>query len=358
MARPADPEGESPTAAERSRLSLWKKVLFTLFVLLLFFGVPELVLRALGLPEDLYERGIFWGVEPNLSAEPFLHKELGRRFKVSTNSRSLRYAEIPVGRQPRTVRILALGDSTTFGWGLEQDQTYPARLEHILQEKHPEVVIQVLNGGIPGYTSFQGLHHFKKNAAPYEPDIVLFGYIVQDARKTAITDKQQRLIDIEVQRRRINPLYRLRMVRYLHWKYVKYLSWRNQGLSERAEGDPTAQTRVPLADYEENILTFARLCKAQGAQLVLFGFPLEVIGYTKYHRELLASVAKREGLPHFDPSNRIHEAARRETLYFPQDKGHPNAKGCALIARLLADYLEQERLLEGPIADRLGGGER
>ncbi len=335
---------------------MWKKLLFTVVVLLLFFGIPELVLTILKLPEDLYERGIFWGIEPNLVEEPFLHRELGTRFKVSTNSRSLRYKEIPVGRQPNTVRLLALGDSTTFGWGVEQDETYPAQLERILQEKHPEVVIQVLNGGVPGYTSFQGLHHFKRNCLPYEPDIVLFGYIVQDARKTAITDKQQRLIDLEVQRRRLNPLYRIRLVRYLHWQYVKYLSWKNQRLSDEAKADPTAETRVPLADYKENILTFARLCKENHAQLVLFGFPLEVIGYTKHHRDLLARVAKEEGLPHFDPSNQIHEAARRETLYFPKDKGHPNARGCALIARLLADYIERERLLEAPIADRLAGG--
>ncbi len=356
MANPAEPDGATSAKSTSSRLSLWKKIIFTLIVVLFAFGVPELVLRAMGLPEELYKRGIFWGIEPNLVNEPFLHKERGTYFKVSTNSRSLRYKEVPVGRQPRTVRLLALGDSTTFGWGVEQDETYPANLERILQEKHPEVVVQVLNGGVPGYTSFQGLHHFKKNAAAYEPDIVLFGYIVQDARKTAITDKQQRLIDLEVQRRQRNPLYRLRLVRFLHWKYVKFLSWRNQQLSDEAKGDPTAQTRVPLRDYKENILTFEKLCKAQDAQLVLFGFPLEVIGYTKHHRDLLAKVAKDRGLPHFDPSRQIHEASRRETLYFPEDKGHPNAKGCALIAKLLADYLERERLLEAPIADRLAGG--
>ena len=53
-----------------------------------------------------------------------------REFTVSTNSQGFRGPEIPKKKQKR--RILCLGDSVTFGWGVEEEASYPALLRKTL----------------------------------------------------------------------------------------------------------------------------------------------------------------------------------------------------------------------------------
>ena len=55
---------------------------------------------------------------------------------------------------PDTVRILALGDSLTAGFGLAPDQAFPARLEKALRAEGREV--SVINAGVSGDTTAGG----------------------------------------------------------------------------------------------------------------------------------------------------------------------------------------------------------
>lgn len=352
-----DPAETSTKTSSRVQFSAPKLIFFSFFMAFLVFAIPEGILTLLDLPKvtPLNRDGtidIFWGLTPNLKNKPFLHKELGTYFKVSTNSHSMRYREIPTGRQENTIRIMALGDSTTFGWGVENDETYPARLEALLKEKYPNENIEVIDGGVPGYTSFQGLNHYKVNAGRYEPDIILFGYIVQDARKVAVTDKQQAIEAAGVGYLADSPLYKLRLVRYLAQRYEFIRSWLHNDDAKGKKDKKGGVYRVPLDEYRENIELFVKYANKTRSRLILFGFPLEVVGYTKAHRELLKKSAEELHLDHFDPSAYIAEAARRKTLYFPKDKGHPNAAGCQVIAEQVEKYLDESGILARTIAAR------
>lgn len=58
-------------------------------------------------------------------------------------------------REPARVRVVALGDSLTAGYGLEVEQAYPALLERRLRAAGLDV--QVVNAGVSGDTSAGGL---------------------------------------------------------------------------------------------------------------------------------------------------------------------------------------------------------
>lgn len=98
-------------------------------------------------------------------------------FRVSTTDRMRSPALGPKGD---VVRILALGDSCTFGLGVEDDETWPAQLQAMLAERG--VAAEVVNAGVPGYTAFQGLRWLEARAEELDPDllIVSFGFNDRD----------------------------------------------------------------------------------------------------------------------------------------------------------------------------------
>lgn len=336
-------------------LPWWKALMFSVIPIVLILAAAEGILAARGYPPrktlaaTLHDNS-FWITQANLDKSPFLHKEVGTDFLVSTNSRSMRYGEIPEGRQDKTLRIVALGDSTTFGWGVEQDLTYPARLEAKLKGKIPGVDIESINGGVPGYSSFQGIHHINARVLTYQPDIWLIGYIVQDARRAPVSDKDQAIANRSAEFLRANPLYQWRTYLFLREKYQVFRSER------REEEAKTGETwRVPVEDYRDNLKEIVKVVRANDGIPVLFGFPLEVVGYTKEHREALKALSEELKTPWVDFSPELAEAARKETLYFPQDRGHPNAAGCEVIATYTAEWLEKSGVLKAA-AERRGLG--
>lgn len=332
---------------------LWKSLLFSAIMVVLILGGAEGIFRALDYPPKKMGKGpqitSYWVLENNLEDERFLHKETGKYFTVSTNSKHLRYAEVPTGRQPETLRIMALGDSTTFGWGVNDDESYPAYLEQILQSKVDGVKIEVINGGQPGYSSFQGIYHVKQRVLPYEADIYMIGYIVQDARATPISDRDQALRNHVPEFLKQYPLYRLNFYVWMRNIYQALRSAKREVESRTEEG---GTFRVPLLEYGENLKELGELATKADGMAVLFGFPLEVVGYTKAHREVMADVAQAEGFRYFDPSDAITDASRSQTLYFPEDRGHANGAGCKVIAEEVADWLIESGSLEAAINNR------
>ena len=64
-------------------------------------------------------------------------------------------ASLSLGAAERTVRIVALGDSLTAGWGLPGDAAFPARLERALKAKG--LAVEVANAGVSSDTATGGL---------------------------------------------------------------------------------------------------------------------------------------------------------------------------------------------------------
>jgi lysophospholipase L1-like esterase len=105
---------------------------------------------------------------------------------VSINRAGLRGPEISP-RPPGGLRVLALGDSFTFGVGAEQEETYPARLEAMLKARG--VHAQVLNAGAPGFGVPDEVNWFQRYGWPLDPDVILVGVFLgndlQDAAPSA-----------------------------------------------------------------------------------------------------------------------------------------------------------------------------
>ena len=89
---------------------------------------------------------------------------------LSSNRDGLRGAELRQG--PRTwSRILVLGDSFTYGHGVSNDESYPARLAEFFDQGGSDV--EVVNAGVPGYGTDQQLVYFTQELHLLEPDVLV-----------------------------------------------------------------------------------------------------------------------------------------------------------------------------------------
>jgi hypothetical protein len=99
--------------------------------------------------------------------------------EVRINALGMRDDEHPARKPPGRFRILALGDSHLFGWGVGQDQSFAQVLERRLEELAPER-FEVLNAGVPGYNTVMEERTFALRAGELEPDLVLVHYVDND----------------------------------------------------------------------------------------------------------------------------------------------------------------------------------
>lgn len=100
--------------------------------------------------------------------------------EVSINSLGMRDVERSLEKPPGTVRIVALGDSHTFGWGVARDEAYPAVLEDLLREHFPGRRFEVWNLGVPGYNTVQEVRALELRLDEIDPDAIVINYVAND----------------------------------------------------------------------------------------------------------------------------------------------------------------------------------
>lgn len=319
-----------------------KKLLFALIPLVVIAFAVEVGLRVTDWPKvtAAFEHNEpFWTIDPDLTNESKPHKEEGTRFVINSNSDGLRTRSL-ADLEPFDFRIMTMGCSTTFGWGVSDEEAYPNRLEsYIHKEGYSKTA--VVNAGQPGYTSFQGAWLWNRTLKNYKPDVVLIGFVVQDARKAAYSDKSQAILQKDYRFLKENFLYNSRSYLALR-AAVGSVQIRAK---ERGTGDMGGVYRVPPADYVQNLRTLIAQIRENGGTPILFGYPLERSGYTEQHRIILQAAAQELDVLLFDPQKKMEEAVRSGQYYFSRDRGHANAAGNDLIAQWVFEFLKEQTLL-------------
>jgi HEAT repeat protein/lysophospholipase L1-like esterase len=94
------------------------------------------------------------------------------------NSEGLRDRSRPLSKAQGTVRVVALGDSVTYGYGVNPAQAWPQQLEALWRSQGREV--DVLNVALPAWSTRQQLIAYQRIARRYRPEVVLLGVCLND----------------------------------------------------------------------------------------------------------------------------------------------------------------------------------
>lgn len=150
---------------------LWEWTRLVLINIVVFILAGELVLR---LADPLLARsGLFGGTHTPAHLTP--HRSV-RGTIGHANSHGFRDKERRFERRSNVPRIVALGDSLTYGAGVQYDETFVALLEGGLQVRFPGA--EVINLGVPGWELPQEFHLLKDYGVRFQPDLVLLNLFV------------------------------------------------------------------------------------------------------------------------------------------------------------------------------------
>lgn len=100
---------------------------------------------------------------------------------VSINSVGLRDYEYQWEKPNNTLRVLVLGDSITFGWGVQFEKIFVKQLETLLKRDYPKINVEVINFGVGNYNTQMEYEMFKDTGVAFNPDVVILAYFINDA---------------------------------------------------------------------------------------------------------------------------------------------------------------------------------
>lgn len=272
---------------------------------------------------------VMYELLPNLNTV-FGHKRL------ITNSDGMRDArEYPVSRLPNSIRVVGLGDSGMFGWGVDLDEDYMSVLEANLNLREDGTTYEVLNMAVPGYNTQLELEALRHKGVKYKPDIVIIGWCENDYSLPFF------LLEKENYRRRdvsflYNLLFRRAVLKNNETQVATGFALRDlrefdreRVVSELTTGSDIDRVRQALAELRA-------LSEQEGFKLLVFG-PM---------KEIIRDLCREVGVPYSSTHDLIPEGTYpNEYLVYWM---HPNKDGHRVLAKHLEDDLVKRGWLPPP----------
>ena len=287
---------------------------YTLLILSVFLGGLEMLGRLLPSNDNRTgfaahpDRG--WTLPRSASLDFF-------GVPAQTNHLGLRSPE-PV-EQP-SLRVVVLGDSTAFGHGVGDEETFSAQLAL-------RTGADVQNAGVPGYTCLQSADRYHDIVAALLPDILVVYTLHNDVRKLDSED------EIWVNRAAV-------------WGIMRLLTTAQRWLRVRR-----GESRVSLSQYRRCLSGLAARQQEHGGQtLVISPFDRRHLdarfeerrahgkGHQRPYRAVLAALAEQPGITLLDLTDTTW-AGEESVEVLMLDAVHPAAAGHQRIAAQIEDSL-------------------
>lgn len=308
-----------------------------------------------------------WRTRPNMNQE-LRFCEGTSEVTIRTNSGGFRDVEHPILPHSDIPRVVVLGDSFTFGYGVRNDEIFTSHLQEILPQ------VEIVNLGVSAYNLAQEHKVLRTDGLAYEPSVVLLAFCQNDITKQ----------EIPIPRPSADPashggfrhfvrthsyLCDLLAIRIASSKPLTK-SLGRLGIVHPLKGydDLNDSLRPALINYPpslvecwnstvEELSSIQQTCQVIGARLLVATIParesvdpeslsstLACVAFEADQFELdkpyreLEMFCQTQGISYVNPCSAFRAA--RDPLYISQDI-HFNARGHRLFAELVAPTLRQ-----------------
>jgi hypothetical protein len=285
--------------------------------------------------------------------------------EVSINSQGLRDDEYPLERTAKR-RMLVLGDSFGWGWGVEHHE----RFSEIIEKSHPDW--EIINASVVGYGTIQELLYLEQRGFSFKPDIVLMLVCDNDFTDNldsgtwyfrpfaAVEEGQVKIKNAPVPRTTMKQ----RLARFVRTKIclgpklyaakdslrrmLKASQGRESGPRIEGSSDPPEMHQA----MAHLIKAMNEICKTNGSLFILVSIP-----QTPERTELLRSTAAAEGIRYL-ALDRYFESTGIKATHFHDLGLHWNVKGHAIAAKAIDTFLRYKGVFDTPQASTMSANHR
>lgn len=243
-------------------------------------------------------------------------------------------------------RIIALGDSFTFGPEMHADDAYPARLERLLNQIDNNLQFTVLNFGVRGYSTVQELQLLKDSYRSVKPDLVLLQITLNDPELMPYRVTHPYL-DNHGQVRLTNPIFS-----YLHsFKLVTERIINTQTRSNYLDyyadlfNNPATFERFKDAIHRIHILLSENGIKLATVVFPLFSHPLDKAYPFIQHHKKIHTILQKEQIPYIDLLHRFRGMEPSRLQVLPGMDSHPNEIAHRIAADTITRWLIRKRII-------------
>jgi len=337
---------------KRKRSSGYYKVFYCAAIIVATVFMAEYILRNIPYFKDKkeeqgwgralvhYDSILGWKLLPDGSVN-CVTSEYNVNYK--TNSKGLRDKEYDYDKPRGKFRIVCLGDSVTFGWGISAGD----RFTEILESKFRNV--EVINIGVPAYGLDQMLLFLKREGVRYNPDLVVVYLIPDDLRRVFYSGAPKPLFGLSgdnklallnVPLRRGTAVFSNSMINRIKYNFMKksyifyYLYIVKDKIDMMASGIKISVNKDDRQRLIEAIFKDMKMTSLSvNAKLLIAG---------SMPQEIRKFFIKNDISFMDDPLSRYKRGG--DKIYYPKDR-HPNAHGQRLIAEGIYDFCVKNSLV-------------
>jgi len=166
-------------------------------------------------------------------------------------------------------KILSFGDSITYGYNLKKEQNYPSKLSKLLN-------IEVVNSGINGNTTEDGLNRIEEEINLISPDLIIL-----------------------------------------------------------CLGGNDFIQKIPVEETKENLIKIIKIIKKKNIKIILIGTPnLNIYGF--YSMDFFEDIAKKENI--ILNNKVLLKIIKNNNLKI--DEVHPNEKGYEILSKEISKMIK------------------
>ena len=156
---------------------------------------------------------------------------------VEINRMGFRGRDYAFKKERGTVRIVGLGDSVMFGWGVSNECTYLSLIEDRLNREHPGTRWEVINTAVPGYNTAIEVAVLQEKGLKYKPDLVLVNFVGNDMGLPGFVRPPQKYFSLS----------KSFLLSFLRTQY-RYIRQKRKALDESASPPPHSLAALDFRD--------------------------------------------------------------------------------------------------------------